>query len=376
MSTTAGVSARGERRRRGEGRDGPAPGHGAGTSRRRAAGGYTRAVVLAGFRHRPGVHCGSTALADALRARGLDLSEPMVFGLGAGLGFYYLSGPSLSPTHLIQGRQWPLETTACDVLGAPVRERTEDDPARAWQAVTEALSRGLAPILSTDIRFLPYYRTRTPFNGHRVALAGHDEARGVALVADTEREGLVEVPLADLERARASDGQPLGYTGRLWLEVDAPPRPRPMREAISDAVRRQAKHMLLESNGWAGVEGLDRFAGELPGWPERSAGEDDRAWCLRFAYQSIERRGTGGGNFRLLYARFLEEAGRHHPGLPRLGLAERMRDLASRWTRLAEAFKTLSEEPGAGIPPPVADLARGIARDERRFYEEVAALVP
>ena len=32
-------------------------------------------MVLAGFQHRPGVHCGSTALAEALRARGLDLSE-------------------------------------------------------------------------------------------------------------------------------------------------------------------------------------------------------------------------------------------------------------------------------------------------------------
>ncbi len=333
-------------------------------------------MVLATFQHRPGVHCGSTALADALRARGLDLSEPMVFGLGAGLGFYYLASPSLSPTHLIQGRQWPLETTACDVLGAPVRERTEDDPARAWQAVKEALGRGLSPVLSTDIRFLPYYRTQTPFNGHRVALAGHDEARGVAFVADTEREGLIEVALPDLERARASDGQPLGYTGRLWLEVEAPPRPRPMREALSDALRRQANHMLLESSGWAGAAGLDRFAEELPRWPERCAGEADRAWCLRFAYQSIEKRGTGGGNFRLLYARFLEEAAGHHPTISRLGLPERMRDLAARWTRMAEAFKTLSEAPGAGVPPPVAELARGLARDERRFYEEVAAFVP
>lgn len=33
-------------------------------------------MVLAGFQHRPGVHRGSTALADALRAHGLDLSEP------------------------------------------------------------------------------------------------------------------------------------------------------------------------------------------------------------------------------------------------------------------------------------------------------------
>ena len=47
--------------------------------------GILRGVILAGFEHYPGVHCGSTALANALRHRGLALSEPMAFGLGAGL---------------------------------------------------------------------------------------------------------------------------------------------------------------------------------------------------------------------------------------------------------------------------------------------------
>jgi hypothetical protein len=63
---------------------------------------------------------------------------------------------------------------------------------------------------------------------------------------------------------------------------------------------------------------------------------------------------------------------------PGLDLSERAR--ASDGERfaeeLAEAFKTLCEARGAGIPPPVAELARGIAHDERRFHEEVAALVP
>jgi hypothetical protein len=332
-------------------------------------------VLLAGFSHRPGVHCGSTALADALRVRGLDLSEPMAFGLGAGLGFYYLTGPSLSPTHLFLGRQWPLEETACDVLGAPLARRAEDEPGRAWQGVKAALDRGLAPVLSTDLRFLPYWRTSTPFNGHRVVLAGHDEARGVAFLADTEREALQEVSLADLERARASDGQPLGYCGRLWLEVDAPPRPRPLREAIADAVRRQARHMLWPADAWAGAPALDRFAGELPSWPERARDEADRAWTFRFAYQTVERRGTGGGNFRLLYARFLEEAARHHPSIGALGLPGRMRALAADWTRLALSFKDLSERPGAAVPAETAALARRIAGEERRFLEEAAARV-
>ena len=35
--------------------------------------------------HRKGLHCGSTAMGDALRRLGLDLPEETIFGLGAGL---------------------------------------------------------------------------------------------------------------------------------------------------------------------------------------------------------------------------------------------------------------------------------------------------
>ena len=334
-----------------------------------------RQVLLPGFIHRPGVHCGSTALADALAVRGLVISEAMAFGLGAGLGFFYLDSPVLNPTRLILGRPWTLEETACDVLGAPAAIRTENDPARAWSAVRDALDRGFAPVLSTDLRFLPYWKTSSPFNGHRVVLAGHDEGRGVALLADTEREELQEVPLADLERARASDGQPLGFTGRLWMEIDAPPGPVRWREAVADALRRQARQMLLPQDGFAGASGLERFAAEVPRWHELARDEADRAWCFRFAYQCIERRGTGGGNFRLLYARFLAEAALHHPVVTALGLPARMAEIAAFWTRLANSFKDLSERPGERPSAAVAAQVLELAGAERRYHEDVAARV-
>ena len=59
------------------------------------------------------------------------------------------------------------------------------------------------------------------------------------------------------------------------------------------------------------------------------------SWCARFGYQVIERRGTGGGAFRLMYSRFLEEAGR--PEAPLAAAA------AARWTELAGAFHAASE---------------------------------
>jgi len=333
-------------------------------------------MVVPGFSHRPGVHCGSTALANVLRLRGVEVSEAMAFGLGAGLGFYYLVSPALSPTHLFQGRHAQLERTACEVLGAPFREREEEDAGRAWEAVRSAVDRGVAPILSTDLAELPYWRTKTRFGGHRVVLAGYDAARGVAIVADGDRPGLDEVPLAALERARASIAPPFGIPGRPWLEIDAPPRPRPLAEAIREALRRQARDMLLEPEGAAGISALERFAAELPQWPARAAGEADRAWCFRYAYQVIELRGTGGGLFRALYASFLREAEAAVPGLAPLGLSGRMAELADRWASLARAFREISAVPNGLVPPAAAAAAVALARDERRFHEDLAARVP
>jgi hypothetical protein len=332
-------------------------------------------VILEEFEHRPGVHCGSTALADALRVRGVSLSEPMVFGLGAGLGFYYLVSPALSPTHLFQGRSACLERTACEVLGAPVRERQEEDPRRAWEGVRQALDRGIAPIVMTDLLELPYWRTRTRFGGHRVVVAGYDAARGTAWLADSDRPGLEEVAFADLERARSCAAPPFGATGSPWFEVDAPPRPRLLGEAIPEALRRQARDALIDVTGAAGVSALERFAADLPEWPKRAASEQDRSWCFRFAYQVIEKRGTGGGLFRALYARFLEEAEAALPGLAPLGLAGRMRSIAAAWSRLAAGMRAASEAHGAPVPPELAALANEIAHDERRYHEDVAALV-
>ncbi len=134
--------------------------------------------------------------------------------------------------------------------------------------------------------------------------------------------------------------------------------------------------MLLDAGGVSGVSALERFAADLPRWPAEARDEADRAWCFRYAYQVIERRGTGGGLFRALYARFLREAEAALPGLARLGLAPRMEALAAGWTRLAAELRRLSSEPGADVPPALADLARALAHDERRYHEDVAALVP
>ena len=82
-----------------------------------------------------------------------------------------------------------------------------------------------------------------------------------------------------------------------------------------------------------GIPALEKLAAEIGDWPETI---QDPEWSARFLFQVIERRGTGGGNFRLMYSRFLEEAGREE--------SELAAEAARRWTSLAGAARLLSEE--------------------------------
>ena len=55
-----------------------------------------------GYTHTPGQHCGSTALRNLLAFHGVQITEEMAFGLGAGACFYYVALEEASPSALVQ----------------------------------------------------------------------------------------------------------------------------------------------------------------------------------------------------------------------------------------------------------------------------------
>lgn len=321
-------------------------------------------TIIPGFEHRAGVHCGSTAISDLLRFYGLDYSEALCFGLGSGLAFYYMRGDKFYPTHQIAGRTLTLEPDLCRHHGIPCQWTTEEDAKKAWDAVRELVGKGAPVLLQTDLSQLDYYDTRTPFTLHRVVLVGYDDDAEIAYLADTDFPDLQPVAYASLRRARTSAVPPFPVRN-AWMTLDARRPVVELPDAMRSAIIENARKMLLGDRGRGGVENILEWAGDLPFWPERA---HDWVWCVRFAYQVIERRGTGGGFFRRLYAGFLREVEAALPEAAQAGLAEEMAGIAQTWTDLAFRLKTISEEQDPTALEEVASPFRKLALREQHFY--------
>ena len=317
--------------------------------------------MIAGYRHHPGNHCGSTALRNLLGHGGAEVSEEMALGLGAGVCFYYVALDGRSPSRFLNGRVNRLEEQFVELTETPIALETFDDPGESWRAARDAVDAGRPPLLLTDLYYLDHYGSSAHFPGHAVVLAGYDDE--LAYLSDTGFAELQTTRLENLARARHGQHPLLPLRGQMFTltgRVDA----AELRGAAPAAIARDARQMLKPSLGeYEGLPALRRFAAEVGRWPEQI---DDWQWCARFGYQVIERRGTGGGNFRLMYSRFLAECGRPE--------AELTADAAARWTALATTLLTASqsEEPVPAVWTRAGREAAAVLEAEERLWPRLA----
>lgn len=328
--------------------------------------------VVPGYVHRNGVHCGSASMRNMLAFRGIGLSEAMCFGLGSGAGFLYLPEHPVSPGVAFHGRTLTLEGDLCAVLGLPFPDRPEPDAESGWEKAREALLAGHPVLVNTDLADLDYFDTKTHFSGHRVVLMGFDEEAGTAILSDSERPDPQPVPVASLKRSRSSTVPPYPMENR-WCVI-VPERPiRPPAEAVPEALRRNARAMLAPGEGaLEGVAGIRRAAGDLPRWPEMTG---EWPFAARFGYQIIDKRGTGGGLFRRLYAQYLDEAAPLVSAVSAARLAPEMVAVADRWTEIGSALKGVSEANDPAGFRPVRELFLRVADAEEAFWKRTAAAV-
>lgn len=314
-------------------------------------------------------HCETTALGLLLRHQGLDLSEPMLFGLGSGLSFIYWDGKNMAFPFL-GGRVKPFDLTRnlAARLRLQLRVQETTSPRKAWDNVAASIDAGQPVGLQLDSYHLDYFASKVHFGGHIVALYGYDD-RSVCLVDTEQQGGAVSTSRASLARARAARG-PMSAKHRSFT-LTAPTSTYSPHEQITPAITACAESFLNPPIANLGHRGIEKAAKLVRNWRQRTQNPQRD---LPQAALLMEKAGTGGALFRNLYRDFLAECtyllDSHH-----LRTGHRLyTEAATLWTQTAALIKEAGEGGEDRHLVQASSLMDDLARIEREAMHALRRL--
>ncbi|MGW5445056.1 BtrH N-terminal domain-containing protein [Streptomyces asiaticus] len=309
-----------------------------------------------------GRHCESTTLVNLLRQCDIDLSEPLVFGLGSGLSFGYWHTKKM-PTPFIGGRIKPDRLTAniANSLGLRLTVRETSSLKRAREQLVAELDSGTVVGLKLDRFHLDYSTDRYRFAAHYVACVGHEDDR-FALV-ETRPLGLQWASGDALARARGARG-PMS-SRNLSFTIDRPEGSFPDPGDIArQSIRATAEDFLNPPISNFGFRGMRKAADLMPGWMDNLESPEE---ALIEISTIMEDGGTGGGLFRTMWADFLAEAA-ELTGVPEFReLSDAYRVVSRKWTDVAELLREAGTASSRGPVDHAAKLVRELAKEERQL---------
>ena len=143
--------------------------------------------IIKDFKPFNGQHCETTATGSLLNQIGFELSEPMLFGLGEGLGFIFWN-MKIMDFPFIGGRIKPdaLTENISKNLDFKLEVRKTSSVKKAWENVKNNIDNNIAVGLKLDCYHLDYFTNKIHFAGHYVAIYGYDDK--FAYLIDTKQQ--------------------------------------------------------------------------------------------------------------------------------------------------------------------------------------------
>jgi hypothetical protein len=259
------------------------------------------------FQHSQAAHCENGVTANLLQYYGINLSEPMIFGIGSGYFFSHMPFIKLNGMSVTSFRVWPglIFKRVTRRLGIKVRRRKYSNPEKAMRELDLLLEQGKPVGMLVGVFHLPYFpkEYRFHFNAHNITVIGKEGNRYT--VSDPVMENVETLTYDELKRVRFSRGT-YPPRGRMYY-IDRISENPDIHDAIIKGIRKTAKDMLTIPLPMFGMKGIRYLAGNLRKWPEK-LGEKTAALNLSQVIRMLEEIGTGGAGFRFIYAAFLQES--------------------------------------------------------------------
>jgi hypothetical protein len=326
--------------------------------------------MIIDFEHSPAAHCESGVTTSMLRFYGIRISEPMVFGIGAGLFFSYMPFIRLHNMPVFSFRPLPghIFARVTKRLGMRMNKRRFLNEDKSMKALDKLLEQGIPTGNVVGVFYLPYFpkEYRFHFNAHNICVIGKEN--GIYTVSDPVSQTLNQLKHDELKRVRFAKGTypPLGKM--YWVRQTPTVLPN-LRVAVVSGIKLNCRRMLDIPVPYFGVRGIRLLAGKIRGW-EKALGTRKAALQLAQLIRMLEEIGTGGAGFRYMYAAFLQEASgvAENPALRELALE--MTVIGDRWRDFAYEGARKFKQRGEDVCSydQLADKLTAIADAEKNFF--------
>jgi hypothetical protein len=258
------------------------------------------------FTHHQSAHCENGVASNLLKHNGLNISEPMVFGIGSGLFFVFLPFLKVNYAPAISYRPMPgqIFNKLAKRLGLKIKRQKYSSEANAIKALDENLKNNIPSGLQVGVYNLTYFpdEYRFHFNAHNLVVYGKTETD--YLISDPVMENVTTLTHAELNKVRFAKGT-FAPRGQMYYPIQVPTNVD-LKGAIIKGIKNTCRDMLAPVP-IVGVKGIRYVSRQIRKWPVKNGTKKANHYLAQMVRMQ-EEIGTGGGGFRFIYAAFLEEA--------------------------------------------------------------------
>lgn len=258
------------------------------------------------FVHHQSAHCENGVASNLLRHQGINISEPMVFGIGSGLFFFYFPLLKVNHAPAISYRPMPglIFNKVAKRLGIKVKRIKFSNSAQAQKALEENLNNNIPTGLQVGVYNLTYFpdEYRFHFNAHNLVVFGKE--KDTFLISDPVMETTTILTEKELDKVRFAKGT-LAPKGHMYYPTYIP-KEMNWEYAIKKGIRNTCNDMLAPIP-LIGVKAIRTVAAQIKKWPAKKGVKVANHYLAQMVRMQ-EEIGTGGAGFRFIYAAFLQEA--------------------------------------------------------------------
>lgn len=289
------------------------------------------------FEHLQSAHCENGVTRSLLKNIGVhQITEPLAFGIGAGLFFVYIPLIKINNGPVIAFRTLPglIFKRTCKELGIQVIRKKFNSKEQAEVFLNECLAAGHPVGCQVGVYFLPYFpkEYRFHFNAHNLIVYGKEKDK--YLISDPVMENATTMSSYELERVRFAKGV-LAPKGQIYYPKEgAIVTEGQIKKAIISGIKKNVSNMLHIPVPIVGVKGIKYTGNKIKKWRNKLGLKQARLYLAQLVRMQ-EEIGTGGGGFRYIYGAFLQEAYVYHPIDSLLEISKLFTDSGDLWRTAA-----------------------------------------